>query len=317
LNTLLIIGGTGFFGNSILSYFSNSAALKKKFNKIIIISRKKLEKFKYLKKLKKNYKIKKINSDILKLKKLPLADYVIYAAILKNYRDDYLAAKKYAKLAKIYHRNSKILYASSGAVYGWQLDKIKGFKENYFNYNKKINFKKGYKQSYANFKLKNENLFKKLGNEGLNVCIARCFTFVGEYLPLNSNFIIGNIIQNILDKENIIIKANYKVYRSYMYSDDLVIWLLKILYSSNIKCPIFNVGSNDLISIHKLADFLAKKYKLKVKKADKISNNIIDKYIPNVQKAKKKFNLRVILNSYDSVVKTIKVIKRSNQSYLK
>ena len=169
-----------------------------------------------------------------------------------------------------------------------------------------------YKQSYANNKLKNEKLFEKLGNEGLNVSIARCFTFVGEYLPLNSNFVIGNIIQNILDKKNIIIKANYRVIRSYMFSDDLAKWLLKILYSSNINCPIFNVGSDHPISIHKLADFLAKKYKLKVEKSDKISNIIIDKYLPNIQKAKKNFNLRVILNSYDSVVKTIKLIKRSN-----
>jgi dTDP-glucose 4,6-dehydratase len=308
LKTLLIIGGTGFFGNSILSYFSNSIILKKKFNKIIIISRKKLEKFEYLKKLKKNYKVKKINYDVLKLKKLPQADYVIYAAILKNYRDDYLAVKKYTKLAKIYHRNSKILYTSSGAVYGRQLRKTSGFKENYFLYNKKINFEKGYKQSYSNFKLKNEKLFKRLGNEGLNVSIARCFTFVGQYLPLNSNFVIGNIIQNILDKKNITIKANYKVIRSYMFSDDLTKWLLKILYSSSTNCPIFNVGSDDAISIHKLADFLAKKYKLKVEKIDKISNIIIDKYLPNIQKAKKKLNLRVILNSYDSVVKTIKLI---------
>jgi tRNA A37 N6-isopentenylltransferase MiaA len=41
--SLLLIGGTGFFGKSILKYFSNSKYLKKKINKIIIISRKKLE----------------------------------------------------------------------------------------------------------------------------------------------------------------------------------------------------------------------------------------------------------------------------------
>ena len=81
MKTLLIIGGTGFFGNSILSYFSNSKTLKKKFNKIIIISRKKLKDLDYIKKLKKNYKVIKINSDLLKLKKLPCANYVIYTAI--------------------------------------------------------------------------------------------------------------------------------------------------------------------------------------------------------------------------------------------
>ena len=300
MKTLLIIGGTGFFGNSILSYFSNSKILKRKFNKIIVISRNKLATFRYTKKLKKNYNIIKINCDILKLKKLPKADYVIYAAILKNYRDDYLAVKKYTKLAKIYHSKSKILYTSSGAVYGQQSNKIKGFKENYLNYNKKINFKKGYKQSYANFKLKSEKLFEKMGNEGLDVSIARCFAFVGEYLPLNSNFVIGNIIQNILEGASIKINANYKIFRSYMHADDLVKWLLKILHNSNTQCPIYNVGSDQGTDIRKLGFDLSRKYKLGVK-FEKIVSNFEDRYVPSIQKAKKELKLRLKYNSLDAV----------------
>jgi dTDP-glucose 4,6-dehydratase len=311
LKTLLIIGGTGFFGNSILSYFSNSKILKRKFNKIIVISRNKLATFRYTKKLKKNYSVIKINCDILKLKKLPKADYVIYAAILKNYRDDYLAVKKYTKLAKIYHSKSKILYTSSGAVYGQQPNKIKGFKENYLNYNKKINFKKGYKQSYANFKLKSEKLFEKMGNEGLDVSIARCFAFVGEYLPLNSNFVIGNIIQNILDGASIKINANYKIFRSYMYADDLVKCLLKILHNSNTQCPIYNVGSNDKISIHQVANILAKKYSLKID-AEKLSLKKIDNYMPSISEAKKILGLKINKTSIEGIIKTINILSKKS-----
>ncbi len=313
MKTLLIIGGTGFFGNSILKYFSNTISLKKKFNKLIIISRKNFGKFDYFKKLKKNYKVLKINCDILKIKNLPEADYVIYTAIIDdNYDKDYLSVKNYCSLAKKYHKNSLILYVSSGAVYGKQKIKTNSFSENYLHFKRKISFGKNYKEKYSSIKLKNEKLFKKLGAFGLKVSIARCFNVVGEFIPRNSNFIIGNIIQNILDKNDIVIKANYKVIRSYMFSDDLTRWLLKILYTSNTNCPIFNVGSDDIISIHKLAEFLAKKYKVKIKKSDKISNVVIDKYVPNVQKAKKQLNLRVISNSYDSVVKTIRLIKNSN-----
>jgi len=308
---LLIIGGTGFFGNSILSYFSNSKTLKKKFNKIIIISRKKLKDFDYLKKLKKNYKVIKIDSDLLKLKKLPYANYVIYSAILKNYRYDYLAAKKYTELAKIYHRNSKILYTSSGAVYGLQPNKIKGFKENYFKYHKKIKFIKGYKQFYANFKLKSEKLFQKLGNEGFNVSIARCFAFVGEYLPLNSNLVIGNIIQNILDRKDIKINANYRIYRSYMYADDLVKWLLKILDNSNTQCPIYNVGSNNKISIHQVANTLAKKCNLMIDSV-KLSSKKFDNYVPNINKAKKILGLEIYNSSIKGIIKTINILIKKN-----
>jgi nucleoside-diphosphate-sugar epimerase len=312
LKTLLIIGGTGFFGNSILKYFSNTTSLKRKFNKLIIISRKNFYKFDYLKKLKKNYKVLKINCDISKIKKLPYADFVIYASILKDFKKDHLAIKNYINLAKLYHRRSKILYTSSGAVYGKQKNNIKSFKENYLAFNKKNSFGRSYKKEYSYTKLKNERLFKQLAESGLNVSIARCFTFVGEFILIKRNLVIRDIIQSIIDKKDIKINANYKILRSYMYSDDLVNWLLKILYSSNKSCPIYNVGSDNVISIEKIINTLAKKYNLKVKKQNIISKNIIDKYIPNVQKAKKILNLKINFDSCNSILKTIKLIKNNN-----
>ena len=309
MKTLLIIGGTGFFGNSILKYLSNSKLFKKKLKKIIIISRKKLKKYEYLKQLKKNYNVVKINSDILKIKKLPFADYIIYAVILKNYKDDYLAAKNYTNLAKTHHLGSKILYTSSGAVYGEQKKKITAFKENYLEYNKKINFKKSYKQSYSYFKLKSEKLFEKLSGFGIKVSIARCFAFVGEFLPLNSSYVIGNFIQNILTKKKIQIHANHQIYRSYMYSDDLVRWLLKILDNANIRCPIYNVGSDNKISIHQIASILAKKYDLDMD-SPKLSLKKIDYYIPNINKAKKVIGLKIRYTSLRAIIETInKLIK--------
>ena len=311
MKSLLIIGGTGFFGKSILKYFAESIKLNKKFNKIIIFSRKKLKERNLLKKLKFNYQIVEINSDILSVQSLPFADYVIYAAVLKNYDQDHQAVKNYCYLAKKYHLRSHILYASSGAVYGKQKNQTKSFSENYLNYYKRNNFGNNYKKKYSSIKLKNEKLFKQLTKSKLRISIARCFSFVGEFLPRKSNFVIGNIIQNILDKKDIILKADYKVIRSFMFSDDLVSWLLKILYSANTNCPIFNVGSDDTISIHKLAELLGKKYRLTVRKQSKLLNIIIDKYVPSILKAKKKLNLKINFKSFNSVVKTIELIKRS------
>ncbi len=146
---LLVIGGTGFFGKSIVEYLSNNSLLNIKINKIFILSRRKLESAIYNKKLKKKFKIIKINSNILTIKSLPKADYVIYAAILKNYKNDHKAVKNYLNLAKKNHLKSKILYISSGAVYGKQPETNKGFKENYLQFNNKISFKKSYKKEYS------------------------------------------------------------------------------------------------------------------------------------------------------------------------
>jgi dTDP-glucose 4,6-dehydratase len=308
--SLLIIGGTGFFGKSILDFFQYNNFLN--INKIIIFGRK-ASNIKINKNLKKKIKIIKISGNILKIKKLPKADYVIYGVILKDYNQDLKAVKNYLNLAVKYHLNSKILYVSSGAVYGIQKPKVKKFKENYLEKHKKINFKDGYKKNYSKVKLRNENLFKEFNNKGLNVSIARCFSFVGRHLPLSSHYVIGNIINNILRNKNINIKANYKIIRSYMYSDDLVRWLLKILDNSNNQCPIFNVGSDNKVSIHKIANVLAKKYNLEVL-SPKISSKKIDNYIPNISKARKVLNLKINSDSLGAIQQTINFyLKNSNK----
>jgi len=300
--TLLIIGGSGFFAKSIIDniyYYS----FFKKIKKIILLSRS-VNKIKIDRTVNNKFKIKTIRGDISKLKKIPFADYIIYCAINYNYDEDYKAVKNYLNLAKKNHLKSKILYISSGAVYGKQPETNKGFKENYLQFNNKISFKKSYKKEYSKIKLKNEKLFQQFGKTGAKVSIARCFSFVGPNLPLNTNYVIGNIINNILRNENIIIKANYKIIRSYMYSDDLVRWLLKILDNSSNQCPIYNVGSNNIISIHKVANLLAKKYNLKIL-SSKISLKKIDKYIPNIDKAKSELNLNINNSSLQAIQKTI------------
>jgi dTDP-glucose 4,6-dehydratase len=210
-----------------------------------------------------------------------------------------------------YHLNSRIIYISSGAVYGIQKSTVKELKETHLEKYGKIHYKNGYKKNYSIIKLKNENLFKKLGKKGLKISIARCFSFVGRNLPLNSNYIVGNIIDNILNKNKINIQANYKVIRSYMYSNDLVRWLLKILDNSNNQCPVYNVGSNNKISIHKIANVLAKKYNLQFI-SPKISSKKIDNYIPNTNKAKKELNLDINENSFEAIQKTINIYLKNN-----
>jgi len=312
--SLLIIGGTGFFGKSILKNLSINNSTNIKINKIFILSRGKLKLAIYNRKIKKKIKIIKINSNILTVKNLPIVDYVIYAAILKNYKDDNNAVKKYLDLAKKYHLKSKILYISSGAIYGKQPNSVLGFKENYFQLNNKINFKKGYKKEYSKIKLKNEKLFQQFGKLGGNVSIARCFSFVGEFLPRNSQYIVGNFIKNILNNQNLNIKADYQIIRSYMHEEDLVRWLLKILNSSDKNCPIYNVGSDDAISIYKLANLLATKYNLDVNFDNiKISKKILDKYVPNIQKVKKKLNLINNYSTLDAIIKTINLLKKNEK----
>jgi dTDP-glucose 4,6-dehydratase len=302
--SLLIIGASGFFGRSIFDYILHNSK-EKNISKIILLSRS-ISKIKIKKKNNKKIKIKIISADISKLKKILYADYVIYCAINHNYREDYRAVSNYYKLAKKYHFKSKILYTSSGAVYGQQPKNIKKIQENHLLNNKRINFKNKNKNNYSITKLKNEEIFKKLAKSEIKVAIARCFAFVGKYLPRKSNYVIGNFIKNILNKEKIEIKSDYYVVRSYMHESDLAHWLLKIVKNSDTNCPIYNVGSDQAIEIRKLALHLSRKYNLGIKLKKKISN-IKDVYLPSISKAKNSLKLKL---KYDNLKAVNEVITR-------
>ena len=305
---ILVTGASGLFGKSILEcVLYNYKNIKIK--KIFLLSRS-INKIKINKELSKKIKIIKICADISKLKKIPFADYVIYCAINHDYKEDYKAVSNYYNLAKRYHLKSRILYTSSGAVYGQQPKIIKKIKENYLFKNKRIDFYNYNKNIYSMTKLKNEEIFKKLGKIGIKVSIARCFAFVGKHLPRDSNFVVGNFIQNILNKEIIEVKSTHNVIRSYMHEDDLVIWLLKILKRANINCPIYNVGSDQEVNIRKLALYLSNKYKLPIK-LKKIKSNIEDRYLPSIHKSKKELNLKLQYSNYGAINEVIKGLKNN------
>jgi dTDP-glucose 4,6-dehydratase len=305
---LLIIGGSGFFAKSILDHILDYNLLKnvktvlllsRGFNKIIIS-----------KNLKKKIKIKTIRADISKLKKIPFADYVIYCVINHNYKEDYKAVCNYYKLAKKYHLKSKILFTSSGAVYGLQPLHVNKIKENYLLKNKRVDFYNYNKNIYSITKLKNEEIFKNLGKFGIKVSIARCFAFVGKYLPRENNFVVGNFIKNILSKEKIEVKSVYNVIRSYMHEDDLVAWLFKILKNANRNCPVYNVGSDQEINIRKLAFYLSNKYNLPIQ-LKRLKSTFHDRFLPSIIKAKKELNLKLGYTNYKAVDEVINRLKNN------
>ena len=91
-----------------------------------------------------------------------------------------------------------------------------------------------------------------------------------------------------------------------MHSDDLSNWLITILKNSNTKCPIYNVGSDEVINLKiltkKIGIMTNKKISVKIKK-----NKKFDYYVPSITKAYKKLNLKILINLNDALNSTIKV----------
>jgi nucleoside-diphosphate-sugar epimerase len=308
--SLLIIGGSGFFGTSILYFLLKNSSYNKKFNKIILLSRN-IKNTQMSKDLKKKFKISLLKKDISKVKKLPYADYVLYCVTMDDHKQDYCAVTNYCNLAQKFHKSSKILFTSSGAVYGQQPKNLLSFKENYLRKNKKIFFKSGYKKNYSKYKLLCEKKFQLLGKLNHKVSIARCFSFVGNFIPRNIHYVIGNIIESILKKQTINIQASYPIFRSIMHADDLARWLLKILFNSNNHCPVYNVGSDNVVSIQKLSKLLSIKYKVPLKLRNFTKKINLDRYIPNIGAAKKNLDLNIKFNSFEGICKTVRSIKKN------
>jgi dTDP-glucose 4,6-dehydratase len=201
------------------------------------------------------------------------------------------------------------LFVSSGAIYGKQPVNVSHVKES-DSFKIEINESKS---AYAEGKRIAE-LYCSIYFEKYNipVKIARCFAFVGPYLPLNSHFAIGNFINDVIVNKDIIIKGDGSTIRSYMYASDLTICLWRILLHGKLNQP-YNVGSDELISIKELAE------KIKYLSCSNVSINIlgssiksdeVDIYCPSILKGEKINSFRKI-SFDDSIKKTLKFYKTS------
>ena len=304
---LLIIGGTGYLGQSFFDYINDDKLKNIRLSEIIIISRKR-------KKIKSNIKISYIVKNITDVKKIPLTDYIIYAANSKNNLENLKGINNFVSLLNKKHKNSKILFTSSGVVYGPRKIKKK-FKEKDLVSLKNVSNFKGYKKEYAKSKIIIENKFKELGKHGYNVSIARLFTFIGKRILIKNDFAITNLVKQAQNPKikNISLNSSKNVYRGYMHSDDLIRWIIKILINSNSKCDIYNVGSDEAITIKQLANLIAKKFKKNISiKNKKISKDNIDYYVPSISKIKKELNL---INKFNIIKSLDQILKVWNHNF--
>ncbi len=122
--------------------------------------------------------------------------------------------------------NAMILYSSSGAVH----DEKPG--------------------TYASMKRMGEH---QLLSSRLPVKIARMYTFAGPHMP--NHFAIINYIVDAIEGGPIRIRGD-NVTRSYLYAEDMALWMWRIYYDGEIGRT-YDVGSSQPITMHQLAERVA------------------------------------------------------------
>jgi len=314
---IFITGATGFFGKWLLEsflYINNKLALNAH---VYALSRNPsafIEEYPFFKHSSINF----IKGDIQTFD-FPAGDYhfVIHAATdadaQKNIDNLLLMIETITtgtkRVLEFAHTKSveSFLFTSSGAVYGKQPSSITHIKE---NEGFPIDISKPM-AAYAEAKRLAE-LYCSIyySHYQLPVKIARCFAFVGPYLPLNKHFAIGNFIANALKGEDIVIKGNGTPYRSYLYAADLTacLWTILLKGENNIA---YNVGSDEDYDLKTIADILASiNPSISVNILSKADlDKPVERYVPDISLIKQKLGLEVKINLSQAIKKTMAFYK--------
>lgn len=132
---------------------------------------------------------------------------------------------------------------------------------------------------------------------GLEVVIARCFAFVGRDLPLDVHFAIGNFIRDALTRDAIVVAGNGSPLRTYLDQNDLAHWLLTLLVRGR-PGDVYNVGSDEVVSIgdlaHRVRDLLGPGKPVRIL-GQAGAGQGRNRYIPDIRKAQRQLGLQVTI----------------------
>lgn len=314
--TVFVTGGTGFFGKWILESFCYANEQLELGAEMIVLTRSSRKFLETNPQFDKSY-ISFLNDNIIDFE-FPdtRIDYIIHAATdMSGYGNMQYAmdvnnsitegTRRVLELAKACDTRS-VLLTSSGAVYGRQPASLTHIHEGYngapdlFDVTAAYGESKRVAEMYANI---------YYHNYGIQSKIARCFAFVGPYIPLNGVFAIGNFMNDALRGKEIVIKGDGTPLRSYLYTADLAIWLWRMLVDAP-PCRPYNVGSGQEYSLEDVA-------RMVVKVAGGGSVQILQpasgqppaQYVPDVKRAKEELNLEVFIDLEESIRRTLAFYK--------
>ena len=190
-------------------------------------------------------------------------------------------------LLRLLHRSPprRLLFVSSGAVYGPQPEHVNHLEENWRGGPDPL----GSGSAYHEAKRLAEQMCAAAARTGglQHVSVARLFAFVGPYLPLDTHFAIGNFIRDALARRPIILTGDGSTVRSYLYAADMAAWTWATLLIGQ-HCRPYNIGSAQAISTGDLAHLIAGGQQPAIPveiRGRALPSQPIDRYVPSTARA--------------------------------
>jgi dTDP-glucose 4,6-dehydratase len=192
-----------------------------------------------------------------------------------------------------------LLLTSSGAVYGTQPKDLKKMPESGSVNSEPVS-------TYGLGKRMAEARCLKAYEEGwLDPIIARCYAFIGPYLPINAHLAVACFTQDALNASPIEITGSGDTRRSYLYGADLSAWLWNLLYRGKPAYP-YNVGSEKEFSLLNVAQEFAKQVNTSVNTESSPQGGTPDRYVPSVKRCLGELGLRETFDLALSIERTLK-----------
>lgn len=164
---------------------------------------------------------------------------------LNSLESNVLGSIQIMKLAAMYKK--RIIFFSTSEIYG---------KSNAINLREDDDRVLGpsFRWSYSACKAVGEYYLYALGKEvGLNYNICRCFNIVGPRQVGNYGMVLPRLVQQALNNEEMTIYDDGNQIRTFTYVLDVVEMIVHIADHPEIEQQIFNIGSENVISIKELA----------------------------------------------------------------
>ena len=260
--SILILGANGLIGSGIIDVL---AYLNSELNYNIKIICSVRNKNKILDRFNSYNNLKIVEQDLLKdFTITEKVDYVINAASnahplafstdpVGTISANFIGTKNILEYCKS-NKVKRMLFISSGEIYGQGSDDIKAFKEDYSG---KIN-STDFRSCYPIGKLAAESLCASYLEEyGVKTVIARlCHTY-GPTQQENDSRASQQFIKNVLNDKDIVLKSPGVQVRSYCYVLDSVTGILRILLDGK-SGEAYNVANNaSILSIREFAETVA------------------------------------------------------------